>query len=142
MEVKELRLRNWIGFGRKENGDFLIGQVEGLHGDLMGGTVNIKNHDQTFLAQQLFPIPLTEEWLLKFGFEDVTGVYYTLHISPDFKLLLIPADGFYPQLNKADENGWQSVSLNKIEFVHQLQNLYFALTGEELLIAKSHVERL
>lgn len=78
------------------------------------------------------PIPLTEEWLLKFGFLDITGVDYILNIDVDFKLLLIPADGFYPQIDKADDNGWQSVSLNKIEYVHQLQNLYFALCGEEL----------
>ena len=78
------------------------------------------------------PIKITEEWLLKFGFEDITGVDYILHIDVDFKLILIPADAFYPQIDKADDVGWSSISLNKIEYIHQLQNLYFALTGEEL----------
>jgi hypothetical protein len=53
------------------------------------------------------PIPLTEEWLLKFGFECV----YTLDRS--FQHLDCEYD---------------------LEYVHQLQNLYFALTGEELTI--------
>ena len=78
------------------------------------------------------PIKITEEWLLKFGFEDITGVDYILHIDVDFKLILIPADAFYPQIDKADDVGWSSISLNKIEYIHQLQNLYFSLTGEEL----------
>lgn len=78
------------------------------------------------------PIEITEEWLLKFGFEDITGVDYILHIDVDFKLILIPADAFYPQIDKADDVGWSSISLNKIEYIHQLQNLYFTLTGEEL----------
>ena len=78
------------------------------------------------------PIKITEEWLLKFGFEDITGVDYILHIDVDFKLILIPADAFYPQIDKADDVGWSSISLNKIEYIHQLQNLFFSLTGEEL----------
>ena len=81
---------------------------------------------------QAEPIPLTEEWLLKFGFLDTTGVDYIYHVDLDFKLIIIPASDFYPQIDKADDSGWKSVSLNKIKYVHQLQNLYFALTGEEL----------
>ena len=80
------------------------------------------------------PIKITEEWLLKFGFEDITGVDYILHIDVDFKLILIPADAFYPQIDKADDVGWSSISLNKIEYIHQLQNLFFSLCGEELTV--------
>jgi hypothetical protein len=65
-------------------------------------------------------IPLTEEWLLKFGFE----------ITDNFQT----KDRF--QTHKQDgiiwfEYGYIVVELN---YVHQLQNLYFALTGEELII--------
>ena len=66
------------------------------------------------------PIPLTEEWLLKFGFE----------ITDNFQT----KDRF--QTHKQDgiiwfEYGYIVVELN---YVHQLQNLYFALTNEELTI--------
>jgi hypothetical protein len=66
------------------------------------------------------PITLTEEWLLKFGFE----------ITDNFQT----KDRF--QTHKQDgiiwfEYGYIVVELN---YVHQLQNLYFALTNEELTI--------
>ena len=69
------------------------------------------------------PIPLTEEWLLKCGFEkDEIIVFYrkdetssTFIIDFNFVCLL----------------GYSHV---KIHSAHQLQNLYFALTGEELQI--------
>ena len=67
------------------------------------------------------PIPLTEEWLLKFGFEkltkrfrkEVNGYWYTVWDSGQFDVD-----------NKA-------ISFN-CKYVHQLQNLYFDLTGEDI----------
>ncbi len=68
------------------------------------------------------PIPLTEEWLLKFGFEK-KGVNRTRWIF--WKIDLVE-----------DEKGIYSFDESRIyidiNYVHQLQNLYFALTGEEL----------
>ena len=101
--------------------------------------IQLKHFRELAISEKVFferykAIELTEEKLLGFGFED-TGVYYTLHIDIDFKLLIIPAYGFYPQIDKADYNGWQSVSLNKIDYTHQLQNLYYSLKNKELPIA-------
>ena len=132
MKATELRLGNL--FANIE--DNSIYKVTKINEDTIEG-ICINNMgwigEQHFhLIEQVLPIKLTEEWLLKFGFEDVTGVDYILHIDVDFKLILIPADAFYPQIDKADDIGWSSISLNKIEYIHQLQNLYFALTGEEL----------
>jgi hypothetical protein len=72
----------------------------------------------------LFPIPLTEEWLLKFGFEKfITKDIYPTFALNDFNwndgILYIVGYSF----------------INHIKYVHQLQNLYFALTNEELTIA-------
>lgn len=70
------------------------------------------------------PIELTEEILLKFGFFKKLGNYelenFRFHISQPMNF-----DGF------VFCEGY-SVITDKIQFVHQLQNLYFALTGEEL----------
>jgi hypothetical protein len=65
------------------------------------------------------PIPLTEEWLLKFGFEFTNGY--------GFKI-------FGNWLQKEDDVYFYNVNGNfvQINYVHQLQNLYFVLTGEEL----------
>ena len=72
-------------------------------------------------------IPLTEEWLLKFGF--VTTRWdnfdsYELKISNnDDYAIVIYSDG---NCEVGD------VITTKINYVHQLQNLFFALVGEEL----------
>ena len=71
------------------------------------------------------PIPLTEEWLLEFGFEK--------HSSNPFwfrkKQLCISVLGAI-ELISWDMNVFKIDT--KAEHVHTLQNLYFALTGEEL----------
>jgi hypothetical protein len=68
------------------------------------------------------PIPLTEEWLLKFGFEKEEGWFKKK------RLLLFNIRNMYFTTPSRD-----IVSVD-VTTVHQLQNLYFALTGEELTI--------
>lgn len=86
------------------------------------------------LYSETKPIPLTEEWLLKLGGYESHGElrfnYYCRRneiiksISFDF----LDSERFY----FINDNG---VTVgDRIDYVHQLQNLYFALTGEELLI--------
>jgi len=78
---------------------------------------------------KLKPIPLTEEWLIKLGFKVRRNNYFRkgdlqINISHNYDVT----------------NAWllsfdESYSLEIIVgYVHQLQNLYFALTGEELTI--------
>lgn len=70
------------------------------------------------------PIPLTEEWLLNFGFEKKSGSEFKNdRFIYRFKQRDLIIEGF-----EYDYNG----ILCYPEYVHQLQNLYFALTGEEL----------
>jgi hypothetical protein len=75
--------------------------------------------DQGWQAE---PIPLNEEWLVKFGFDDLGaygwGIGY-FHIR--FRNL---HKFYFPLENR----------IIRVKHVHQLQNLYFALTGEELTI--------
>jgi hypothetical protein len=71
------------------------------------------------------PIPLTEEWLLKLGFTDEED-YLELEIHESLSIiyvgyLALMLDGVIIQINDVNSDK-----------VHQLQNLYFALTGEEL----------
>lgn len=90
----------------------------------------------------LQPIPLTENWLLDFGFE-VKNFDYTTPISECkvVTLTLIPHDEQHSSLTvcvtQKDEDFFEvneNVILSDISFVHQLQNLFFALSGEELQI--------
>jgi hypothetical protein len=74
------------------------------------------------------PIPLTEEWLLKFGF-------MKSKVSSQFdkeKLTIQIANEL--EYHKKGRVYFNSLAIleESIKYVHQLQNLYFALTGEEL----------
>lgn len=77
---------------------------------------------------QVKPIPLTEEWLLKFGFYKSMSWTYAIELKGNLKLV-------YYLGEKGWSIGFKSYSdFSNLEYVHQLQNLYFALTGNELTI--------
>jgi len=69
------------------------------------------------------PIPLTEEWLKRFGFEN-TSSFGTEYYDKG-KLVICQEDGL---------DYIEDLTNVNIKHVHQLQNLYHALTGEELKI--------
>jgi len=84
-----------------------------------------------FMIDTINPIKLTEEWFLKFGFNygRISGnfVWFTKPVNNKnhhgvFKIIVNPETGFF--LNER--------VMVRLEYVHQLQNLYFVLTGEEL----------
>lgn len=85
---------------------------------------------------QAKPILLTEEWLIKLGFErkiynHLTLYYFSLKVLSHGEICFHPKDyGF--NLDLGTTTGYQFGSTS-IKYVHQLQNLYFALTNEELL---------
>ena len=70
------------------------------------------------------PIPLTEDILLKCGFE--LDEYLYLKISEYLSIIWI---GYL----SLEVNG-NIISIGDSPFLHQLQNLYFALTNTELTI--------
>jgi len=114
----ELRIGNWVRWNYEESSEGNVYPVEyGYELDDIKNNLNIVK-----------PIPLSEEWLIKFGFE--WSIYHQA----------IHKDGFDFDLTWTKE-GYVMYTFKKmveicrnIEYVHQLQNLYFALTGEELTI--------
>lgn len=92
---------------------------------------NIQVHPLTEYNDYLKPIPLTEEWLLKFGFEKDR---YNFIIESGFKFCVeyYNADSIY-SFHIYTDGEWHCI-VNEIKHVHTLQNLYLALTGEELTI--------
>jgi hypothetical protein len=73
------------------------------------------------------PIPLTEEWLLKCGGIDKD---YTIEFKCKGKKIVF--SWFSREVISKNRHGWNSKKYKHIKYVHQLQNLYFALTNEEL----------
>lgn len=94
------------------------------------------------------PVPLTEEWLLKFGFEKKENGWFeiiykvryenavdNLIAAHDVEISINATSNFVCICNTAlKEERSISSTKNKVKYVHQLQNLFFALTGKELKI--------
>lgn len=80
------------------------------------------------------PVPLTEEWLLRLGFYLNDRGHEKQYGPPhDWSPCYIYWDklsGFCFQFENYQLN-YEDI---KVEYVHQLQNLYFSLTGKELEI--------
>lgn len=95
--------------------------------------VNGKTHFDPILKCEIFdkiePIPLTEERLLSFGLIDRKIKLNT--IDRTLNLSAIVDGKYYFYLEDIDGN---TFCLNYIQYVHELQNLYFILTGTELEI--------
>ena len=82
---------------------------------------------------EIEPIYLTEEWLLKAGFERVFTNDFWYQIRIGDKRLLVSTLGGNVEIEKWDRT---MINFSSIcEYVHQLQNLYSALHYEELVFS-------
>ena len=80
------------------------------------------------------PIKLTEEWLLKLGFELLyTGKFRKVYdFSKDLRFGYSDNHGLS---NTQSAVTFVGNYFTHIKYVHEFQNLYFALTGSELTVA-------
>lgn len=116
MKANELRIGNWVSNGEIE---FQITSKDIYHLDVYVARV-IAN-----------PIPITPQWMERLGFN--WSIYHQSFHYGDMAM-----DEFY-DVNECYPKGYQLSTFKKRNligksflYVHQLQNLYFALTGEEL----------
>jgi hypothetical protein len=126
MKATELRIGNLLMYSNNSE----IWTVSGIH---EFGIDCFDEIEETYMEYENFePIPLTEEWLLKLGFvsqplDDKRFIEFkkglTSVVYKDDKIILVYV-------------GIQRVNHNNFQFFHQLQNLYFALTGEQLVLSK------
>lgn len=119
MIANELRIGNWLNF-------------HGFPGRVTAQQIYKLSDGACF---DEYPIPLTEEWLLKLGFAEATvgvGIKSRFVINPKNSL---PVVIIHDEVeNKFYIQNWGQAFINTvyIESVHQLQNLYFAIIKEEL----------
>lgn len=109
MEAKELRIGNIVYFGVVKEPVTILA---------------IKPDNPTILMAE--PIPLTQGWLFRLGAELISENRY------DFNGY---SYGYFELTNIGLIVTFQSQKISEaIKYVHQLQNLYFCLTGEELTL--------
>lgn len=131
IKASELRVGNIVW----ESSSFTPGPDD--FDEIIVGAINdidkvvLDNQNNIYQYDYLYPIPITAEWLLKLGFKwnaddkrHFIQIGNTLYIEYDTDL-----DYFIAPESWAGSRPW-----NAVNHVHQLQNLYFALTGEELTI--------
>ena len=115
IKANELRIGNYVYF-------------ENPHSDyakIKISSNDFKNFERNNCFPNFEPIEITEKWLLKAGFKN-EGVHYCKDFVHNNLKIKIGVE-IYGYLNLK--------YFNHIKYVHQLQNLYFALTGSELVFS-------
>lgn len=131
MEANELRIGNLL------KADIGFVKVESI----LGGTMRIYAHslDEAYLADypkdDLHPIPLSAELLEKCGGKEImSDTYWAIG-----KEVLLNFDSCWWWTNEweFDHNNepYSHVGFKGIQYLHQLQNLYYCLCGKELDIS-------
>lgn len=146
MKAQDFRLGNFI------NHEQTTHKIVAL-GDKFCHSVWTKDLDWTYQHsyEEIKPIPLTEDWLLKFGFtkyewcDDCAFInfngahmmlrYYNNEWHCDKTKVTSDSRG------QRMSNGSPILKKGLIKYVHQLQNLYFALTCKELSLTASTPQR-
>ncbi len=147
IKATELRLGNIVSllFGT-------IGAVTKLHAQKASdGTFYLIEVDnkETFIPQHVKGILLTPELLLQAGFEqsqssdDEERTIYSIQVANNTALYFDRHKDWMRNDQEVEwylshewnNNHFKNDFWSKPKYLHELQNIYFALTGEELLIA-------
>lgn len=142
IQARDIRIGNWVSIS--ENNEHpkyrCVSQIKNR-----GIVFHDLEHSGHFLFEKLSPIPLTNEILEKCGFElsnkdlETYNIKYTgectiqdleFYQSRDISTIIRQWENYEDSTN----NNYRYISLYNIKYLHQLQNLYYALTGEELIV--------
>lgn len=126
MKAEELRIGNRI-----ENGIVVtIQYIEGVWGCIITQSTFSSGHDWQFIPEAgLKPIQLTEDWIKRFGFVHEGGSGYKSPHNTEYWYFTL-RNWFKP--NTIARGSTESDGYIGCQYVHQLQNMYFAVTGKEL----------
>ena len=116
METNEIRIGNLIQ-NIKTKKEQIVLAIDGIW-------INDKIYDD------FEPIKLTKEWLLKLGFKEY-GEDYFLHAKA--RLTFIYREDSMNKLDILQDGSVLSMMWGCANKVHKIQNLYFAITGKELI---------
>ena len=123
MKASELRIGNYVNARKTSHSWNSICSITGL----THKGIYVKYGNGHIIPMYIEPILLTEEWLLEFGGISETGEMYFFY---NVGIL------YYRRENEFSLMGYnykKGQIYTTIKYVHELQNIYFALTGKELI---------
>lgn len=121
--LNELRIGNTIYFIICDKEDTKLDEYKEI-------TVDVADFEFIRDNNSLFEgIPLTKELLLKYGFIQEENEYFFKNETLSISI----GTCFYVLSNLG--SGESIIKNNNLKYLHQLQNLYFSLTGRELTVA-------
>lgn len=150
MKAQELRIGNLILVNDKQVEVENMSEY-GINGNSWsdthyGNTTGGFDWDYELKKDRIEGIPLTEEWLIKFGF--IKGVEYQSFRGPYYFVSKEKEPIGNVKYTELSGNYFIKDSLfdfrygchfTEIKYVHHLQNLYFSLTGTELEVAQKTI---
>ena len=123
MKANDLRLGNYVLKSLKSgNGRKIEVKID------LGDFIRICDGSELYNFE---PILLTEEWLVRFGFEKKENGLFTKIFEYTYNSLKY-IDEYKRWIYYNDDNDAGCNAIADLNYVHQLQNLYFALNDEEL----------
>lgn len=129
MKERELRIGNWVR----------VGNIESVVDEITEELIHVEGNWLRNRIDQIEPIPLTEEWLLKFGFHEMISNegYFIFALGESGRVSFEDAD-FIFHLQSGFIQAECAIDIHsigvKIQYVHEFQNAFKVLTGKELVI--------
>ncbi len=121
----ELRIGNFVN--TMEDNSYPYGEIFTIDKEFINVSGDIFNKED---FKYIHHITLSKEWLINLGFI----FKYNQYIFPTSKLDVYGWDHDVIWINDGDfVLKFNETQIKNIKYVHELQNLYFALTGNELI---------
>ena len=130
VDPKELRIGNWI-----QTNSGILKVVNGINYEWEPMEHIV--YDDTHIGysnDELSPIPITPEWLERLGFErkykNENTIHWVKFSAKHLSFVITECSSLFGMEYKA----YGADHCPQIFHIHQLQNLYHALTGQELTV--------
>ena len=127
MKATELRIGNYVW--DDYSGEMIVWAISNnINTPLSDIGLKKKTHLPSggYKIKNIAPIPLTKQWLKDFGFVDKGTIFKKGWFELWYSSY---AENHQLRIYKVSNDIEKTIN---IKYVHQLQNLYFALTGKEL----------
>lgn len=126
MNSIELRINNWVEY--EGNYYQIYDGIRNLSVDHLDSE-KLDKHLTNIKIKDLEGIPLTKEIILAIGFKEVEE--HIFYVNGKYTIRNTIEDGIY-SFEISTSCGYSAIK--KIKYLHQLQNLYFEIIGEEIEI--------